>query len=113
VVTRFPPEPNGYLHLGHAKSINFNFQIAKEYKGVTHMRFDDTNPAKENMEYVNSILDDVRWLVTGEIEPSTDPWEGPVRHASDYFPALYDAAEYLISNGLAYVDDLSPCKCLK
>ena len=108
VVTRFPPEPNGYLHLGHAKSINFNFAVAKAYNGATHMRFDDTNPAKEDMEYVNSILDDVRWLVTNEVNPTTVPWSGPVRHASDYFPIIYDAAEYLINQGLAYVDDLSP-----
>ena len=108
VVTRFPPEPNGYLHLGHAKSINFNFAVAKAYNGVTHMRFDDTNPAKEDVEYVNSILQDVKWLVTGKVNPSKDPWFGPVRHASDYFPALYDCAEYLIKQGLAYVDHLSP-----
>ena len=107
VVTRFPPEPNGYLHLGHAKSINFNFAVAKAYNGVTHMRFDDTNPAKEDMEYVKSILQDVQWLVTGELTPSSVPWHGPVRHASDYFQTLYDSAEYLIKQGLAYVDNLT------
>ena len=105
VVTRFPPEPNGYLHLGHAKSICFNFGVARQYNGVTHMRFDDTNPAKEEIEYVNSILADVRWLVGNS---ASDPWEGPVRHASDYFQTLYDSAVFLIKNGLAYVDNLSP-----
>lgn len=108
VVTRFPPEPNGYLHLGHAKSVNFNFGIAAAYGGVTNMRFDDTNPAKEDMEYVRSILDDVRWLVTGDTQANPPPWHGPIRHASDYFPVLYAAAEYLIQQGLAYVDDLTP-----
>ncbi len=108
VVTRFPPEPNGYLHLGHAKSVNFNFAIASVYGGITHMRFDDTNPAKEDMEYVRSILDDVRWLVTGDISAEPAPWHGPIRHASDYFQTLYDAAEYLIQQGHAYVDDLTP-----
>ncbi len=111
VVTRFPPEPNGYLHLGHAKSVNINFGLAKAYKGVTHMRFDDTNPAKEEMEYVNSILEDVRWLVNTEKKtgPEVDaPWFGEIRHASDYFPIMYEAAEYLIQQGLAYVDDSTP-----
>ena len=111
IVTRFPPEPNGYLHLGHAKSVNINFGLAKAYKGVTHMRFDDTNPAKEEIEYVNSILEDVRWLVNTEKStgPEADrPWEGDVRHASDYFPKIYEAAEYLIQQGLAYVDDSTP-----
>jgi glutaminyl-tRNA synthetase len=108
VVTRFPPEPNGYLHLGHAKSINFNFAVAKAYNGITHMRFDDTNPAKEDMEYVKSILQDVKWLVTGELQPHDVPWHGPVRHASDYFQTLYDSAEYLIMQGRAYVDHLTP-----
>ena len=111
VVTRFPPEPNGYLHLGHAKSISINFGLAKHYNGVTHMRFDDTNPEKEEMEYIRSILDDVRWLVGESNSDNTDgsaPWFGPVRHASDYFQTLYDGAEFLILQGLAYVDDLSP-----
>lgn len=107
VVTRFPPEPNGFLHLGHAKSINFNFNVAKAYNGVTHMRFDDTNPAKEDMVYVRSILDDVNWLVTGSIKPDSPPWFGEIRHASDYFDAIHDSAVYLIKQGLAYVDDLS------
>jgi len=107
VVTRFPPEPNGYLHLGHAKSVNFNFGIAAAYGGVTNMRFDDTNPAKEDMEYVLSILDDVRWLVKGDTNADPAPWVGKVRHASDYFQVIYDSAEYLIALGLAYVDDLT------
>jgi glutaminyl-tRNA synthetase len=106
-VTRFPPEPNGYLHLGHAKSINFNFGVAKSYNGVTHMRFDDTNPSTEDVEYVNSILRDVRWLVTGMVRPDADPWFGPIRYASSYFPVLYEGAEYLIKHGLAYVDHLT------
>lgn len=107
IITRFPPEPNGYLHLGHAKSVNFNFGIAAAYGGVTNMRFDDTNPAKEDMEYVHSILDDVRWLVTGNTKSNSPPWNGAIRHASDYFQVLYDAAEFLIQQGLAYVDDLT------
>lgn len=108
VVTRFPPEPNGYLHLGHAKSISINFGLAQHYRGVTHMRFDDTNPDKEEMEYIRSILDDVRWLVSGaEPTGAADPWFGPVRHASDYFQTLYDGAEYLVQQGLAYVEDSS------
>ncbi len=107
VVTRFPPEPNGYLHLGHAKSIILNFGVAKLYNGVTNMRFDDTNPAKEDMEYVNSILDDVRWLITSDTKANPPPWDGAVRHASDYFDIIYNSAVFLIKNGLAYVDDLS------
>jgi hypothetical protein len=107
VITRFPPEPNGYLHLGHAKSINFNFGVAKRYNGKTNMRFDDTNPAKEDMEYVISILRDVKWLATGDTESEKAPWDGEVRYASQYFPKIYEAAEYLIQQGLAYVDHLS------
>ncbi len=110
MVTRFPPEPNGYLHLGHAKSINFNFAVAKAYNGVTHMRFDDTNPAKEDVEYINSILQDVKWLVKGDVNTKEVPWFGAVRHASDYFQAIYDSAEYLIEQELAYVDELSAGK---
>lgn len=105
VLTRFPPEPNGYLHLGHAKSICLNFGVAQAYGGKTNMRFDDTNPEKEEMEYINSILRDVRWLINGE--NGTDPWDGQIRHASDYFEGIYSAAVYLIKQGLAYVDDLS------
>ena len=96
LVTRFPPEPNGYLHIGHAKSICLNFGLASDYKGRTHMRFDDTNPVKEDMEYVNSILEDVRWLVgDGGAEQEADPWDGPVRYSSDYFDLFYEAAVYL------------------
>ena len=105
VVTRFPPEPNGYLHLGHAKSICINFGLARHYNGITHMRFDDTNPAKEDMKYVTSILNDVRWLVG--LSGDKEPWHGPVRHASDYFLTFYAAAEVLIRKGLAYVDHQS------
>mmetsp|Transcript_10181 Transcript_10181/g.23836 ORF Transcript_10181/g.23836 Transcript_10181/m.23836 type:complete len:872 (+) Transcript_10181:59-2674(+) len=106
VVTRFPPEPNGYLHIGHAKSICLNFGVAKDFKGVTNMRFDDTNPVKEDQEYVDSILTDVRWLVSGD-EKGPDPWDGNVRHASDYFDVFYDAAVHLIKKGKAYVESLS------
>ena len=110
LITRFPPEPNGYLHIGHAKSICLNFGLATDYKGRTHMRFDDTNPVKEDMEYVNSILEDVRWLVgdDSEAEEEADPWDGPVRYSSDYFDLFYDAAVYLIQQGKAYVDSLTP-----
>ncbi len=100
VVTRFPPEPNGYLHIGHAKSICLNFGLAEDYGGRCHLRFDDTNPEKESMEYAEAIQEDVRWLGF--------QWSGPVRWASDYFPQLYEFAEELIRKGLAYVDDLSP-----
>ena len=101
--TRFPPEPNGYLHVGHAKSIWVNFGLARDYGGVCHMRFDDTNPEKEDQEYVNSILDAVHWLGFG--------WEAHgvshLYHASDYFDFMYRAAEYLIDAGHAYVDEQS------
>lgn len=97
--TRFPPEPNGYLHIGHAKSICLNFGIAKRYGGITNLRFDDTNPSKEDTEYVNSIKEDVEWLGFS--------WDDRMFYASDYFPILYDYAVKLISLGKAYVDDLS------
>lgn len=97
VVTRFPPEPNGYLHLGHAKSICLNFGIAAENGGRCHLRFDDTNPAREDIEYVQAIQADVRWLGF--------EWD-TLRHASDYFEVFYRGAEKLIRMGLAYVDDL-------
>jgi len=100
VHTRFPPEPNGYLHIGHAKSICLNFGLAKEYQGLCNLRFDDTNPVKEDVEYVNSIKADVEWLGF--------KWEGEPRYASDYFDALYGYAIELIKKGLAYVDELSP-----
>lgn len=100
VYTRFPPEPNGYLHIGHAKSICLNFGIAEDYKGLCNLRFDDTNPVKENVEYVDSIKEDVKWLGF--------EWEGEPRYSSDYFDQLYGYAIELINKGLAYVDELSP-----
>lgn len=100
VHTRFPPEPNGYLHIGHAKSICLNFGIAKDYKGLCNLRFDDTNPTKEEVEYVDSIKRDVEWLGF--------KWAGDAHYASDYFDALYGYAIELIEKGLAYVDELSP-----
>ena len=100
VHTRFPPEPNGYLHIGHAKSISLNFGLAQEFGGKCNLRFDDTNPSKEETEYVDSIIEDVRWL--------GGDWEGRLFYASDYFQQLYDWAVQLIKAGKAYVDDLSP-----
>lgn len=97
VHTRFPPEPNGYLHVGHAKSICLNFGIAEDYQAPCNLRFDDTNPAKESEEFARSIEDDVRWLGF--------EWDGDVRHSSDYFDDLYNFAEELIRKGLAYVDE--------
>jgi len=99
VITRFPPEPNGYLHIGHAKSICLNFGIAERYGGKTNLRFDDTNPLKENIEYVESIQEDVKWLGFH--------WDGNVLYASDYFDQLYQFALELIQQGKAYVDDLT------
>ncbi len=99
VVTRFPPEPNGYLHIGHAKSICLNFGVAAEFGGRCHLRFDDTNPTKEEQEYVDAIERDVRWLGFD--------WGRHLYHASDYFEQLYDWAEHLIRAGKAYVDDQS------
>ncbi|MCF8024307.1 MAG: glutamine--tRNA ligase/YqeY domain fusion protein [Desulfobacteraceae bacterium] len=100
VVTRFPPEPNGYLHIGHAKSICLNFGLARQYRGRCHLRFDDTNPMKENVEYVDSIKEDVRWLGFD--------WDDHEYFASDYFDRLYEYALELIRSGNAYVDSLSP-----
>jgi glutaminyl-tRNA synthetase len=97
IVTRFPPEPNGYLHIGHAKSIALNFGIAQEFGGRCNLRFDDTNPTKEEQEYIDSIQADVSWLGY--------KWAGQPLYASDYFDRLYEWAEGLIGNGLAYVDD--------
>src|SRR6202165_1890839 len=102
VVTRFPPEPNGYLHIGHAKSICLNFGIATEYGGRCHLRFDDTNPTKEEQEYIDAIEGDVRWLGFD--------WGTHLHHASDYFEQLYDWAEHLIRSHKAYVDDQSPAE---
>jgi glutaminyl-tRNA synthetase len=99
VVTRFPPEPNGYLHIGHAKSICLNFGVADEHSGQTFLRFDDTNPGKESKEFADAIERDVRWLGFD--------WNDHLTHASDYFEQLYDAAEKLIENEVAYVDSLS------
>ncbi|KTT12895.1 glutamate--tRNA ligase [Pseudomonas oryzihabitans] len=100
IVTRFPPEPNGYLHIGHAKSICVNFGLAKEFGGDCHLRFDDTNPAKEDQEYIDAIKSDVHWLGFD--------WAGEVRYASGYFDQLYAWAVHLIEQGLAYVCDLTP-----
>src|SRR5262245_131393 len=99
VNTRFPPEPNGYLHIGHAKSICLNFGLAREYGGVCNLRFDDTNPTKEDVEYVDSIMHDVRWLGFD--------WDDRLYYASDYFEQLYEWAVQLIKKGKAYVCDLS------
>src|SRR5688572_18920050 len=99
VATRFPPEPNGYLHIGHAKSICLNFGVALEFGGTCNLRFDDTNPTKEDVEYVDAIKDDVRWLGFD--------WEDRLYFASDYFGQLYEYAVHLIRRGLAYVDSLS------
>lgn len=100
VQTRFPPEPNGYLHIGHAKSICLNFGIAKDYKGQCNLRFDDTNPTKEDIEYVNSIQQDVNWLGF--------EWAGDIHYSSDYFDKLHGYAIELIEKGLAYVDEQTP-----
>lgn len=100
VQTRFPPEPNGYLHIGHAKSICLNFGVAKDYNGQCNLRFDDTNPVKEDIEYVESIKQDVQWLGFS--------WSGEIRYSSDYFDQLHLYAVELIGKGLAYVDELSP-----
>ena len=100
VVTRFPPEPNGYLHIGHAKSICLNFGVAKEFGGRCHLRFDDTNPVKEEQEFIDSIQNDVRWLGFD--------WGEHLHFASDYFEQLYEWAEHLIRAGKAYIDDTAP-----
>lgn len=100
IVTRFPPEPNGFLHIGHAKSICLNFGLAEQMGGECHLRFDDTNPAKEEQAYIDAIKEDISWLGFD--------WAGPVRFASDYFDQLYAWAQHLIREDKAYVDDLSP-----
>ena len=99
VHTRFPPEPNGYLHIGHAKSICLNFGIAVDYNGKCNLRFDDTNPAKEEDEYVKSIIEDVRWLGFN--------WGDKVLYASDYFDKMYEYAVQMVKQSRAYVDDLT------
>jgi glutaminyl-tRNA synthetase len=117
--TRFPPEPNGYLHLGHAKAVCFNFAVARAFDGVCHMRLDDTNPTKEDAEYVGSILEDVLWIQQGLFDApqvtekedkanSKYPWQGAVRKTSDYFDTIFECAVALIESGDAYVDSLSP-----
>ena len=93
LVTRFPPEPNGFLHIGHAKSICLNFGLAEHFGGQCHLRFDDTNPAKEEQAYIDAIQEDIQWLGY--------QWAGPVRYASDYFDTLYDYAVALINAGKA------------
>ena len=99
VVTRFPPEPNGYLHIGHAKSILLNYGLAQKYNGKFHMRFDDTNPTKEKIEFVESIKADIQWLGAD--------WKENLFFASDYFEAMYECAVKLIRKGKAYVCDLT------
>ena len=99
IMTRFPPEPNGFLHIGHSKSIVLNFDLAQQYGGTTNLRFDDTNPTKEETKYVKAIQEDIKWLGFD--------WEGKVKFASDYFQQLYDFAVYLVKEGKAYVDDSS------
>jgi len=106
--TRFPPEPNGYLHVGHAKSICLNFGLARDYGGVCHLRFDDTNPEKEDQEYVNSIIDAVKWLGFDWAQIGQAPGSAAPYQASDYFGFMYRAAEYLIEAGHAYVDEQTP-----
>ena len=106
--TRFPPEPNGYLHVGHAKSICLNFGLARDYGGICHMRFDDTNPEKEEKEYVDSILDAVQWLGFGWDSSFKGKTESHLYYASDYFDFMYRAAEALVQAGLAYVDEQTP-----
>ncbi|MGH6646753.1 glutamine--tRNA ligase/YqeY domain fusion protein [Aquabacterium sp.] len=108
VRTRFPPEPNGYLHVGHAKSICLNFGLARDYGGVCHMRFDDTNPEKEEQEYVDSILDSVKWLGFGWQSNFNGAQQDHLYYASNYFDFMYRAAEALIGAGLAYVDEQTP-----
>ena len=97
VATRFPPEPNGYLHIGHAKAICLNFGLASEFNGTCNLRFDDTNPVTEDTEFVDGIQEDLKWLGFS--------WNGEVRYASDQFEQLFDWAKVLIRKGVAYVDD--------
>ena len=101
IVTRFPPEPNGYIHIGHAKAIIINFDLAQEFGGKTNLRFDDTNPVKEDVEYVESIMNDIKWLGY--------EWDS-LHYASDYFEEMYNRAMILVKKGLAYVDDSTPEK---
>ncbi|MGZ4967549.1 MAG: glutamate--tRNA ligase family protein, partial [Chthoniobacterales bacterium] len=103
--TRFPPEPNGYLHIGHAKSICLNFGIAREFGGVCNVRMDDTNPTKEETEYVESIMADVHWLIDGWADKNLG---GAPLYTSDYFEKHYEYAVALVRKGKAYVDDMTP-----
>ena len=100
IVTRFPPEPNGYLHIGHIKSICLNFGLAQKYNGICHLRLDDTNPEKEDMEYIDSIKSDIRWLGFD--------WGKHEYYASDYYDKLHEIAVNLIKQGMAYVDSQTP-----
>ncbi|MGH8099651.1 MAG: glutamate--tRNA ligase family protein, partial [Chthoniobacterales bacterium] len=104
IVTRFPPEPNGYLHIGHAKSICLNFGMAREFGGICNIRMDDTNPTKEETEYVDSIMADVRWLIDGWADKNLG---GAPLYASDYFDQLYEFAVDLTKKGKAYVDEMT------
>ena len=105
VITRFPPEPNGYLHIGHAKSICLNFGLARDYGGTCHLRFDDTNPEKESQEFADSIVDAVRWLGFDWKENTPSGERVNLFNASDYFDLMHQAAVLLIEAGLAYVDE--------
>src|SRR6201985_2076746 len=105
IVTRFPPEPNGYLHIGHAKAICLNFGIAHEFGGICNIRMDDTNPTKEETEYVDSIMADVRWLIDGWADKNLG---GAPLYTSDYFGKHYDYAVELVRKGKAYVDEMPP-----
>ncbi|MBY0233420.1 MAG: glutamine--tRNA ligase, partial [Burkholderiaceae bacterium] len=107
--TRFPPEPNGYLHIGHAKSICLNFGLARDYGGICHLRFDDTNPEKEEQEYVDAIKEMVAWLGwKWDVTDAAGQSHSHLFYASNYFDFMYSAAEYLVRAGLAYVDEQTP-----
>src|SRR6188474_3211456 len=109
IITRFPPEPNGYLHIGHTKAICLNFGIAREFGGRCNVRMDDTNPAKEELEFVDSIMADVHWLIDGWAEENLQLKEDATPYyASDYFDEIYDFALQLVRKGKAYVCDLTP-----
>src|SRR6266699_1856321 len=108
IVTRFPPEPNGYLHIGHAKSICLNFGIAREFGGICNVRMDDTNPTKEETEYVDSIMADVRWLIDGWADSRLELNKDAPFYASDYFERFYEYAVELVRKGKAYVCDMTP-----
>jgi glutamyl/glutaminyl-tRNA synthetase len=105
ITTRFPPEPNGYLHLGHAKAVCFSHAVARMNNGRFHLRMDDTNPTKEEKEYIDSIKEDVEWILDDKTQ--SPPWDGDVRKTSDYFGAIYKCALSLVESGDAYVESLS------